>query len=64
MDDWICKICGKKIGWWCRILGFFDFLEIFGLGWCRTDNGKVHQSCYNNKNKPKNTNSPLIPRFV
>jgi hypothetical protein len=64
MDNWICKICGKKIGWCCRILGMFDFLEIFCLGWYQQDDGKVHQRCHNKKNKPKIKIRPLIPKFV
>lgn len=55
MNDWTCKICGRKIGWFCRILG------IFGFGWYQTDEGKVHQWCHD---KPKNKDRPLNIKFA
>ncbi|MDP3052697.1 MAG: hypothetical protein Q8N22_01925 [bacterium] len=56
MDDWTCKICGRKIGWFCRIFGFWIQTDE------RTDDGKVHRWCYNNEQK--NKGEPSTPIFA
>ena len=56
MDEWICKICNRKIGWFCRNFRIFDFSL-----WYQTDEGKVHRWCYN---KPKNKDKFLNLKFA
>lgn len=51
MDDWTCKICSRKIGWVCKILGL----------WYQTDEGRIHRWCHG---KPKNKDRPLEPKFA
>lgn len=47
-NEWICKICGRKIGVISQILRL----------WYQIDEGKVHRRCYN-KPRKKVKNSEL-----
>ncbi|MFA5084331.1 MAG: hypothetical protein WC475_03040 [Candidatus Paceibacterota bacterium] len=55
MDNktWICKICGRKICWFWRVIRCWYHSDEYG--------GKVHCWCYN---KPKDRNRSLNFTFA